>query len=87
MLVHLLQSNCGEQVGLMVSGIITCRRSLVGGVAQVGEAGAIGLTSIWPNIPSAFVDGSGRLLMVIATLLIIGPLCLVRGLRQVSTAT
>lgn len=57
--------------------------TIVGGIAQVGEAAAIGLTSIWPNTPAVFTSGSGRLLMAIATVFIIAPLCLVRRLRQV----
>ncbi|CAK9219067.1 unnamed protein product [Sphagnum troendelagicum] len=69
-----------------ISIVVLLVGTLVGGIAQVGEAAAIGLTSIWPNTPAVFTSGSGRLLMAIATVFIIAPLCLVRRLRQLEYA-
>jgi len=71
------------QLTTEISIVVLLVGTIVGGIAQVGEAAAIGLTSIWPNTPAVFTSGSGRLLMAIATVFIIAPLCLVRRLRQV----
>ncbi|KAG0630426.1 hypothetical protein M758_1G177400 [Ceratodon purpureus] len=86
-----------ETLGLAVGGrawrltteisiVVLLLGTITGSIAQVGEAGAIGLTSIWPNTPGALINGSGRLLMVLATAVVIWPLCLVSRLRQLEYA-
>lgn len=87
-----------ESLGLAVGGpawrltteisiVVLLLGSITGGIAQIGEAGASGLLSIWPDsIPGALVNGAGRVLMVLVTALIIWPLCCVSRLRQLEYA-
>lgn len=56
---------------------------MLGGLQQIGEVGSFGLRSISLQAPGWLVNGSGRTIMALATVLIVGPLCMVEEIRQV----
>ncbi|KAL3689246.1 hypothetical protein R1sor_015555 [Riccia sorocarpa] len=69
-----------------ISIVILLLGSLVGGTAQVGEVGTIGLTSINSHLPDWLAGSSGRFLMTLGTLVIVVPLCMGKQLRQLEYA-
>ncbi|BBN12683.1 hypothetical protein MPTK1_5g22060 [Marchantia polymorpha subsp. ruderalis] len=69
-----------------ISIVILLLGTLIGQTAQMGEVGTIGLDAISPNLPNWLVGSSGRVFMVLGTVLIAAPLCLGKQLRQLEYA-
>ena len=67
-----------------VSIVVLMVGTLVGGITQIGEAGATGILYFNPNVTGPIVNGSGRVLMVIFVICIVAPLCALRNMRRVS---
>lgn len=72
-----------NQLVTEISIVILLLGTLIGQTAQMGEVGTIGLDAISPNLPNWLVGSSGRVFMVLGTVLIAAPLCLGKQLRQV----
>ena len=67
-----------------VSIVVLMVGTLVGGIAQIGEAGSTAILFFNPNASGPMVNGSGRILMVIFVLAIVAPLCTLRNMRRVN---
>ena len=67
-----------------VSIVVLMVGTLVGGITQIGEAGATGVLYFNPNVTGPIVNGSGRILMVIFVICIVAPLCALKNMRRVS---
>ena len=67
-----------------VSIVVLMVGTLVGGITQIGEAGATAILYFNPNITGPIVNGSGRILMVIFVICIVAPLCALKNMRKVS---
>lgn len=67
-----------------VSIVVLMVGTLVGGITQIGEAGATGILYFNPNVTGPIVNGSGRILMVIFVICIVAPLCALKNMRRVS---
>ena len=67
-----------------VSIVVLMVGTLVGGITQIGEAGATGILYFNPNATGPIVNGSGRILMVIFVICIVAPLCALKNMRRVS---
>ena len=67
-----------------VSIVVLMVGTLVGGITQIGEAGATAILYFNPNITGPIVNGSGRILMVIFVICIVAPLCDLKNMRKVS---
>eukprot|EP00898_Chlorokybus_atmophyticus_P002369 jgi/Chlat1/3132/Chrsp21S03361 len=67
-----------------VSIVVLLLGTIIGGILQVGEICAAGFIGIWgeDRVPGWVVDGGGRVVMAIATVGLVAPLCLVKQLRQ-----
>ena len=57
--------------------------TLVGGIAQIGEAGSTAILFFNPDATGPMVNGSGRILMVIFVVAVVAPLCTLRSMRKV----
>lgn len=69
-----------------VSIVILMVGTLVGGIAQIGEAGSTAILYFNPDATGPMVNGSGRILMVIFVVAVVAPLCTLRSMRKVSKA-
>ena len=63
--------------------IILMVGTLISGIQQFGEAISSGINFISPDYTGVFVQGYGRLNMVICVLCVCAPLVFINGLRQV----
>lgn len=70
------------EVGLVILMVGT----LISGIQQIGESLASGITFIEPSYTGPFVQGSGRLLMLLTVVGICAPLVFLKGLSQLETA-
>ncbi|DBA75040.1 TPA: hypothetical protein ACH3X1_010377 [Trebouxia sp. C0004] len=67
-----------------VSIVVLMVGTLVGGITQIGEAGATGILYFNPSVTGPIVNGSGRTLMVIFVICIVAPLCALKNMRRVT---
>ncbi len=67
-----------------VSIVVLMVGTLVGGITQIGEAGATAILYFNPNVTGPIVNGSGRVLMVIFVICIVAPLCALRNCAKLS---
>jgi hypothetical protein len=71
------------QVATEASIVVLLVGTLISGIQQAGETMASGIAYINPNAPGAFIDGNGRLLMLLSIVCIMFPLVLLSRLSSV----
>lgn len=74
---------CVLQLVTEISIVTLLIGSLVGSMVQIGEVGRIGLLAFSSDLPNWLVGSYGRVIIALAVIFIVAPLCLVNQLRQV----
>lgn len=67
-----------------VSIVVLMVGTLVGGIAQIGEAGSTAILYFNADASGPTLNGSGRILMVIFVVAVVAPLCTLKNMRKVS---